>query len=49
MSSKKTIMDFWYEFDLLFNPSFEKVPPDIIQAYGYEISLWDSGYITVIL
>src|SRR5215210_2810727 len=27
-------MNFWYEFDLLFNPSFGQVPPDILEAWG---------------
>jgi hypothetical protein len=39
MNSKKTIMDFWYEFDLLFNPGYRQVPPDINQAYRSEVVL----------
>jgi hypothetical protein len=27
-------MDFWYKFDLLFNPGFDEVPPDILEAWG---------------
>ncbi|MDQ3902800.1 MAG: hypothetical protein M3247_03975 [Thermoproteota archaeon] len=30
----RRIIDFWYEFDLLFNPAFGQVPTDIAKAYG---------------
>lgn len=32
-------MDFWYEFDLLFNGRFGRVPPDIDEAYRLESGL----------
>jgi hypothetical protein len=37
--AKKHIIDFWYEFDLLFNPGFLQTPSDILQAYRFESSL----------
>jgi hypothetical protein len=39
MVYEKGIIDFWYEFDRLFNPRFGHVPPDISEAYGLESGL----------
>lgn len=39
MNAKQQLMDFWYRFDLLFNPGFGQTPPHILQAYGFEITL----------
>jgi hypothetical protein len=39
MDVKQKLMDFWYKFDLFFNPGFRQTPPAILQAYGLESSL----------
>ena len=35
----KPFLDFWYHFDLLFNPTFGQVPNDILQIYNNILSL----------
>jgi hypothetical protein len=45
MTDKKQIMDFWYEFDRLFNPRFGEVPSDIHNAERFESGLL-SGWLT---
>lgn len=39
MTDKKRIIDFWYEFDRLFNPHFGEVPSDIDNAERFESGL----------
>jgi hypothetical protein len=39
MNEKQQIMDFWYEFDLFYNPGFGQTPPDIREAYRFESGL----------
>ena len=36
---KQIIMDFWYNFDLLFNPGFGQVPQEIQDTYTHELQL----------
>jgi hypothetical protein len=39
MESRQQIMDFWYQFDLFFNPGFRQTPPKVLEAYRSETSL----------
>jgi hypothetical protein len=45
LTDKKRIIDFWYEFDRLFNPRFGEVPSDIDNAERFESGLL-SGWLT---
>jgi hypothetical protein len=38
-NNKKSAIDFWYDFDLLFNPKFGKTPDSIREAYFFESGL----------
>jgi hypothetical protein len=35
----KLFVDFWYHFDLFFNPTFGRVPNEILQIYNNILSL----------
>ena len=36
---KQIIIDFWFNFDLLFNPGFGRVPQEIQDSYIHELQL----------